>query len=219
MGSRSYAVTNCTSSTTFHHTGTAARSIDCRAWNAFGPEEETALPNAQSSKARTSAEGNRLNCSIDCSELYCDRTLTGGAGVQVWQGLEDAIHLGQGNSRLYAAVDLGQTRVGRTRIIEREPVHPVWNESFRIYAAHEVSDVVITVRDDKPIGATTIGRAKLPVTEVLSRRTIDDWYDLFTDTGEAVKGGEGKVRFCIRFYAAVDDPQWSRGIRDPRTRM
>ncbi|BFI07992.1 phospholipase D1/2 [Marchantia polymorpha subsp. ruderalis] len=135
---------------------------------------------------------------------------------KVWQGLEDKIHLGQGNSRLYAAVDLGPTRVGRTRIIEREPVHPVWNESFRIYAAHEVSDVVITVRDDKAIGATTIGRAKLPVTELLSRRAIDDWYDLFTDTGEAVKGGEGKVRFCIRFYAAVDDPQWSRGIRDPR---
>ncbi|KAG6554629.1 hypothetical protein Mapa_003647 [Marchantia paleacea] len=146
-----------------------------------------------------------------------DRT-TGGAPVflrKLVEGLEDTIGLGRGKSRLYATVDLGKTRVGRTRIIEREPVRPVWNESFRIYAAHTVSDVVITVKDDNVIGASLIGRAKVPVAEVLSRRTIDDWYDLFTDSGDPVKGGQAKVRFRMRYFAAVDDPHWSRGILSP----
>ncbi|KAL2645251.1 hypothetical protein R1flu_012838 [Riccia fluitans] len=132
------------------------------------------------------------------------------------EGLEDTVGLGRGSSRLYATVDLGKTRVGRTRIIEREPVSPIWNESFRIYAAHTVSDVIITVKNDNTIGASLVGRAKVPVTEVLSGRNIDDWFDLFMDNGERCKGGEARVRFKMRYFAAVDDIHWGRGIGSPR---
>ncbi|KAL3697599.1 hypothetical protein R1sor_011675 [Riccia sorocarpa] len=131
------------------------------------------------------------------------------------EGFEDTVRLGRGSSRLYATVDLGKTRVGRTRIVEREPVHPVWNETFRIYAAHTVSDVVITVKNDNTIGATLIGRARVPVTEVLSGRNIIDWFSLYMDNGHPCKGGEARVRFRMRYYAAVDDIHWGRGIGNP----
>ncbi|KAL2644309.1 hypothetical protein R1flu_011896 [Riccia fluitans] len=131
------------------------------------------------------------------------------------EGLEDSLRFGRDSSRLYATVDLGKTRVGRTRIIQREPVHPVWNEPFRIYAAHTVSDIVITIKNDNTVGATLVGRAKVPVTEVLSGRNIINWLSLSTDNGQPCKGGKARVCFSMRYYAAADDIQWGRGIGSP----
>ncbi|BBN05147.1 phospholipase D1/2 [Marchantia polymorpha subsp. ruderalis] len=157
-------------------------------------------------------------CIYEADGLVDEERSSGGAPLffrKLVENIEDTIGIGKGKSRLYATVDLGKTRVGRTRIIEKEPVRPVWNESFRIYAAHSVPDVVITVKDDNTIGATLIGRAKVPVSEVLSGRVIDDWYDLFRDNGDPVKGGEAKVRFRMQYFAAVDDECWGRGINSP----
>ncbi|KAL3693922.1 hypothetical protein R1sor_007573 [Riccia sorocarpa] len=143
---------------------------------------------------------------------------TGGAPKffrKLVEKVEDATGIGRGKSRLYATVDLGKTRVGRTRMVEDQPVRPVWNESFRIYSAHSIPEVVITVKDDNTIGATLIGRSQVPVQQLLSGDVVDDWYELFKDDGEPVKGGDAKVRFRMQFRAAVDDNHWGRGIADP----
>lgn len=67
-------------------------------------------------------------------------------------------------------MDLGDTRVGRTRRLTGEPRDPIWNESFRIYCAHTVSEVVISIKDAAIVGTVVVGRARIPA------------YDLFAGT-------------------------------------
>jgi phospholipase D1/2 len=80
------------------------------------------------------------------------------------------MRLGKGQSQYYATVDLGETRVGRTRVLEGEPKDPVWNETFRIYCAHTVSQVVVSIKDAAIVGTTVVGRTKVPVIDLLSGR-------------------------------------------------
>ena len=104
--------------------------------------------------------------------------------VLVWQFIEESeevLHLGKGYSQYYATVDLGATRVGRTRVLEGQPRDPVWNESFLIYCAHSISQVVISIKDAAIPGTTVIGRAKVPAIELLSG-LIDLTYSVETGT-------------------------------------
>ena len=78
-------------------------------------------------------------------------------------------------------MDLGATRVGRTRVLEGQPRDPVWNESFLIYCAHSISQVVISIKDAAIPGTTVIGRAKVPAIELLSG-LIDLTYSVETGT-------------------------------------
>jgi phospholipase D1/2 len=75
------------------------------------------------------------------------------------ENIGEKVGIGDGISKLYATIDLERARVGRTRILENEATNPRWNESFHIYCAHMASNIVFTVKDDNPIGATLIGRA------------------------------------------------------------
>lgn len=89
---------------------------------------------------------------------------------QLVETSEEVLRLGKGQSQYYATVDLGETRVGRTRVLEGEPKDPVWEETFRIYCAHTVSQVVVSVKDAAIVGTTVVGRAKVPVIDLLSGR-------------------------------------------------
>ncbi|KAA8521562.1 hypothetical protein F0562_012235 [Nyssa sinensis] len=77
------------------------------------------------------------------------------------------------DSKLYATIDLEKARVARSRLIEDERLNPRWSESFHIYRAHEVSNVVFTVKDENLIGPTLIGRAYLPVEEIINGNEVD----------------------------------------------
>ena len=89
---------------------------------------------------------------------------------QVIETSEEVLKMGKGQSQYYATVDLGETRVGRTRILEGEPRDPVWNETSRIYCAHTVSQIVVSIKDAAIVGTTVVGRAKVPVIDLLSGR-------------------------------------------------
>ncbi|EFJ26601.1 hypothetical protein SELMODRAFT_441825 [Selaginella moellendorffii] len=118
---------------------------------------------------------------------------------------------GDGSHKFYATVDLEKTRVGRTRMIGKGES---WNESFHIYCAHNVSKVVVTIKDDKAIGAVLLGRASIEVSELLSGETVENWYDLYDDNGE--KRGDSKVRIKLQFHEATNDPRFGRGLCDGR---
>ncbi len=77
------------------------------------------------------------------------------------EGAEEIVGIGKGYSQYYATVDLVPARVGRTRVLKGEPSDPVWNESFRIYCAHTVPDVQISIKDDAILGTAVVGRAKV----------------------------------------------------------
>ncbi|RZB62369.1 hypothetical protein D0Y65_039606 [Glycine soja] len=89
--------------------------------------------------------------------------------------IEETNGIGKGITKLYATVDLEKARVGRTRIIEKEHTNPKGNESFHIYCAHMASNIIFTVKDDNPIGATLIGSAYVPVEEILDGKEIG-WF-------------------------------------------
>ncbi|KAJ7524604.1 hypothetical protein O6H91_17G013900 [Diphasiastrum complanatum] len=148
------------------------------------------------------------------TDLVDESRKTGAAPTffrKIVEQVEDTVGLGRGVSKLYATIDLEKTRVGRTRIIKHDPVNPEWNESFNIYCAHNVANIVITVKEDNRVGATTLGRAKIPVTQLLSGRVLDHWYDLYRINGTKVKGG-ARVRVYLRFFHVTLDPNWDAGL-------
>ncbi|XP_058074447.1 phospholipase D alpha 1-like isoform X4 [Magnolia sinica] len=129
--------------------------------------------------------------------------------------LEETIGIGKGTAKVYATVDLEKARVGRTQIIENEPFNPRWYESFHIYCAHLAADVIFTVKDDNPIGATLIGRAYIPVKELLNGEEIDRWVEILNKDRKPIGGG-AKIHVKLQYFDISRDRNWARGIRSPK---
>ncbi|KAI3454202.1 hypothetical protein Pfo_010865 [Paulownia fortunei] len=117
-------------------------------------------------------------------------------------------------SKLYATIDLERARVGRTRVIENEPSNPRWYEYFHIYCAHPVSNVVFTVKDGNAIGATLIGRAYLPVEELMSGHVVDRWIEILDEDRYPIHGG-GKIHVKLQYFPVIQESNWSQGIKTP----
>ncbi|XP_042488530.1 phospholipase D alpha 1-like [Macadamia integrifolia] len=130
------------------------------------------------------------------------------------QKIKDKKGFGKGISKLYATIDLGKARVGRTRVLERETVHPQWYESFHIYCAHMASHIIFTVKDDDPIGATLIGRAYVPVEEILGGKEIDKWVEILYEHHKPIHG-HSKIHVKLQYFPVTKDLNWSRGINQP----
>ncbi|KAH7294189.1 hypothetical protein KP509_28G060000 [Ceratopteris richardii] len=104
-------------------------------------------------------------------------------------------------------------RVGRTRMIVGEPCNPVWNESFHVYCAYNVANVTVVVKDDDPVGATKLGRVKIPVTDLLPGEELEGWYSLCHDDGVPLKRG-AKIRLRMQFFDVTTDPRYGKGVGD-----
>ncbi|KAJ4750190.1 Phospholipase D [Rhynchospora pubera] len=128
------------------------------------------------------------------------------------EGIEETVGLGKGTSKLYATVDLEKARVGRTRMITNEPVNPRWYESFHIYCAHSAADVIFTVKFDNPIGASLIGRAYLPVSDLLDGEEIDRWLEICDENREPLSSG-AKIHVKLQYFDVTKDRNWARGVR------
>nr|BAS29955.1 phospholipase D alpha [Nicotiana benthamiana] len=134
---------------------------------------------------------------------------------KIKEHLEETIGLGKGTPEIYATVDLEKARVGRTRKIKNEPKNPRWYESFHIYCAHMASNVIFTVKDDNPIGATLIGRAYVPVEELLEGEEIDKWVEILDREMNPIEEGS-KIHVNLQFFDVSRDPNWARGIRSSK---
>ncbi|VFQ70640.1 unnamed protein product [Cuscuta campestris] len=139
----------------------------------------------------------------------------GGGGRNIFskimEHVEEAVHLGKGTPKIYATIDLEKARVGRTRLLE-EPNNPQWNESFHIYCAHMASNVVFTVKDDNPVGATLIGRAYVPVEELLEGDEIDKWVEILDKDKNPISVGS-KIHVKLQFFDVNMDRNWGQGLR------
>ncbi|XP_030467231.1 phospholipase D alpha 1-like [Syzygium oleosum] len=117
-------------------------------------------------------------------------------------------------SYLYATVDLDRARVARTRMIQNEQSNPQWHEAFHIYCAHWISQIILTVKDDNPVGATLIGRAYVPVEDVIKGYIVDRWVPIEDDDHRPIHGG-ARIHVRLQFSTAAQDSHWSRGILKP----
>ncbi|XVF35592.1 hypothetical protein REPUB_Repub18cG0159400 [Reevesia pubescens] len=118
------------------------------------------------------------------------------------------------DSKLYATVDLDKARVARTRMIEKEGDGPKWNETFRIYCGHLISNIIFTVKFDDRIGAILIGRAHIPVEDVIKGAVVDRWVDILDENNDPIHG-DSKIHVQLQFFNVILDPNWSQGIRNP----
>lgn len=130
------------------------------------------------------------------------------------ENVEEAVGFGKGAVKLYATIDLEKARVGRTRLLQ-ERVNPQWYESFHIYCAHMASDVVFTIKDDHPIGATLIGRAYIPVEEILDGEEVDRWVEILNEDRKPIHGGS-KIHVKLQYFDVTKDLNWSRGIKSSK---
>ncbi|CAH8343882.1 unnamed protein product [Eruca vesicaria subsp. sativa] len=129
--------------------------------------------------------------------------------------VEETIGVGKGETQLYATIDLQKARVGRTRKITNEPKNPKWYESFHIYCAHMASDIIFTVKDDNPIGATLIGRAYVPVDEVINGEEVDKWVEILDDDKNPIKGGS-KIHVKLQYFGVEEDRNWNMGVKSAK---
>lgn len=129
--------------------------------------------------------------------------------------IEETVGFGKGTPKIYATVDLEKARVGRTRMIEDKPENPRWRESFHIYCAHLASNVIFTVKDDNPIGATLIGRAYVPVEELLNGDEFDNWVEILDEDKNPIKSGS-KIHVKLQYFDVTQDRNWAHGIKSGR---
>ncbi|CAI9113994.1 OLC1v1037458C4 [Oldenlandia corymbosa var. corymbosa] len=129
--------------------------------------------------------------------------------------IEETVGFGKGTPKIYATIDLEKARVGRTRMIENEPNNPRWYESFHIYCAHEASNIIFTVKDDNPIGATLIGRAYIPVQEILDGEELDRWLEILDKDRNPISEGS-KIHVKLQYFDVSRDRTWARGIRSAK---
>ncbi|KAJ7978920.1 Phospholipase D [Quillaja saponaria] len=142
---------------------------------------------------------------VSCCNFFC----------KLFKGKEETAGIRNGTGRLSATIGLDNIIVGRTRLIENEHSSSQWNESFHIYCAHTASDVIFSIKEDNPIGATVIGRAYLHIGEVHHGQEVDRWLKIMGKNKKPLHGGS-KIHVKLRFFDVTQDCNWSRGIRSPK---
>ncbi|XP_041993558.1 phospholipase D alpha 1-like [Salvia splendens] len=116
-------------------------------------------------------------------------------------------------AKLYATIDLERARVARTRMLD-EHSNPRWLDSFRIYCAHTVTNIIFTVKEDNPVGATLVGRAYLAVEELLRGQMVDRWIEIL-DEDKIPIHKDSRIHVKMQYFPLSKDVNWSNGINNP----
>ncbi|PIN09997.1 Phospholipase D1 [Handroanthus impetiginosus] len=129
--------------------------------------------------------------------------------MQVLKGIQIAAGFKKTESKLYLTIDLEKTIVGRTRLLERDHSNPRWYESFHIYCAHTASKVVFTIKVHNPIWTEQIGRAYIPVDELIHGEEVDKWLEILNDNNKPIHGHPK-----THFYDVTRERCWSQGLKN-----
>ncbi|KAH9623933.1 hypothetical protein KSS87_010521 [Heliosperma pusillum] len=133
--------------------------------------------------------------------------------LKIVEGVEGLF--GDGAGRVYATVDIEGARVGRTRLLDHKDSNPRWYEQFHIYCAHMASDVIFTLKQDNPIGTTLLGRAYLPVNQLIGGEVFENWLDILDKNLNPTHKG-ARVRVRVQFFDVTRDMNWGKGIKTPK---
>lgn len=163
--------------------------------------------------------GTHLHGTLHATIYEVDKIHGYGGGGNLFgkfmSNIEEKVGFGKGTPKMYATIDLDKCRVGRTRLLEEDPENPKWNESFHIYCAHLASDVIFTVKDDNPIGATLIGRAYIPIEDLLEGDEVDRWVEILDAEKNPIES-ESKIHVKLQYFDVTQDRNWNRGIKSAK---
>lgn len=133
--------------------------------------------------------------------------------MQAVEGVEHALGLGDKASKMYATIDLGQARVGRTRLLD-QTANPRWYESFHIYCAHMASEVIFTLKLTNAVGAELIGRAYMPASNLIGGDEIDTKLEILNNDRKPIDGNP-KIHVKLQFFDVVRERSYARGLSSP----
>lgn len=77
------------------------------------------------------------------------------------------------------------------------------------------SNVIFTIKEDNPIGAVLIGRAYMPIKELLYGAEVDRWLEIL-DTNHKPIHGHSKIHVKLQYFDVTRECTWSRGIISPK---
>ncbi|CAI9100131.1 OLC1v1037071C2 [Oldenlandia corymbosa var. corymbosa] len=77
------------------------------------------------------------------------------------------------------------------------------------------SNVIFTVKLDNPVGAELIGRAYIPVQEILEGEEVDTWLPILDNDHKPIHG-HSKIHVKVQFFDVTRERTWARGIRSGR---
>ena len=77
--------------------------------------------------------------------------------------------------------------------MERNCIHPRWNEKFVVSVCHNAQHIVVMVKDREHVGSQLVGKFKIPMNIVLSGDPVTGWYDL-------VVGSQGEVQGSVHIW-------------------
>ncbi|KAK4769762.1 hypothetical protein SAY87_030294 [Trapa incisa] len=115
----------------------------------------------------------------------------------------------------YATVDLDRARVARTSILDMERFNLLWDESFYIYTAHYISEIIFTIKGHTRVGGVLIGRAHVPVEDVVKGLIVEEWIDIVINEGGVRIRGSPRIHVKMQFSDVTKDDNWSKGIQNP----
>ncbi|XP_041005424.1 phospholipase D alpha 1-like isoform X1 [Juglans microcarpa x Juglans regia] len=124
----------------------------------------------------------------------------------------ETLGFGRGKSKIYATIDIENTTVARTRLLKNEHSNLQWSESFHIYCAHKASHIAFSIKEDDPIGARVIGKAYMPVGDIVSGEEVNRWLRILNNNHKPPHGGP-KIHVKLQFFDVTRECNWSRGIR------
>ncbi|KAL8503734.1 hypothetical protein ACS0TY_022451 [Phlomoides rotata] len=99
-------------------------------------------------------------------------------------------------------------------MVENQPSNPRWSDTFHIYCAHPVSNIVFTVKEANPVGATLIGRAYLPVEEITSGHAVERWIQILDEDKNPIHG-DSRIHVKLLYFHVSQEINWSQGVKDP----
>ncbi|KAL3598260.1 hypothetical protein D5086_006178 [Populus alba] len=73
----------------------------------------------------------------------------------------------------------------------------------------------LSPQDDNPIGATLIGRAYIPVQELVDGEDIDRWVEMLDEDKNPIHSGS-KIHVKLQYFDVSKDRNWGGGIRSPK---
>ncbi|GFZ20871.1 phospholipase D alpha 1 [Actinidia rufa] len=74
------------------------------------------------------------------------------------------------------------------------------------------SNIVFSIKEDNPIGAVLIGRAFMPVRDLLNGEEIDKWLEIVDKDHKPIHG-HSKLHVKLQYFDVTQERNWSRGIR------
>ncbi|GAV68355.1 PLDc domain-containing protein/PLD_C domain-containing protein [Cephalotus follicularis] len=152
----------------------------------------------------TICEVDRLS-SDGCCNYFC----------KLLGNLEETTGIWKEIVELYTRIDIEGSRVGQTRLIKNKGPDLQWYESFHIYCAHMASHVVFSIKEYVPIGTNVIGRAYMPVEELLNGEEVVRWLQILNKDHKPLPG-RSRIHVKVQYIDVARHCDWSQGIRSPK---